>query len=86
MSKNGWMRFIITLLIIIGVQYAVNYALFLIGVTGIVAVIIMSLVMAFLFALLNYPQPFRRYCYKDPKFHSTFAIFFIIFFLFNLIF
>lgn len=84
--RINWSRFVITLLIIIAVNYGVGYLLMYLGIYGIAANLIMSIILAFTFAMINYPAPYRKQAYKDPNFHKMFGIFFIIFFLLNLIF
>lgn len=86
MFRVNWSRFILTLFIIIGVNYGVAYFLMRLGIYGLAANLIMSVILAFTLALINYPSPYRKQAFKDPNFHKMFGIFFIIFFLLNLIF
>ncbi len=84
--NNNIGRFIITLIIIIATQLVLGWLLAMVGISGIYAILLMSLAMAILFAYLNYPPQLRRYAVKDPHFHKMIAIFFVVFFLIDFLF
>lgn len=86
MMRVNLVRFLVTLLIIMVLQYVLAYVLALLGVSGIFAILVIAFVMAIFFAFLNYPAPFRKTAVKDPYFHKMVAIFFVVFFLVNLLF
>lgn len=85
-SNNPIIRYIIFIIGIIALQYLLGTILSIIGVSALIATIIIQLAMAFVFAYLYYPAPFRKYALRDPKFHMNVAIFFVLFLLINLIF
>jgi heme A synthase len=85
-TNNPIVRYVIFIVGIIAFQYLLGTILAILGVDRLIASIIIQLAMAFVFAYLYYPAPFRKYALRDPKFHMNVAIFFVIFFLINLIF
>lgn len=80
MIKFNWRRLIITYLIFLGVQFAAEYLLFKLGISGLLNIVIISLILAVCAELINYPKQLRKYCLKDPFFYRSIAIFFLIFF------
>lgn len=46
--------------------------------------IIFTIIISYLFAILNY-RGYRREMWRDPNFHKTFGIYFLIFFIFDLL-
>ena len=86
MNNNPIVRYIIFIVGIISFQYVVGTILNLLGVNPLIGTIIMQLLIAFVFAYLYYPAPFRRNALRDPKFHMNVAIFFVVFLVINILF
>lgn len=86
LNTNPIIRYVIFIIGIISFQYVLGSILSILGVNALIGSIIIQLSMAFVFAYLYYPAPFRKYALRDPKFHMNVAIFFVIFLIINLIF
>ena len=86
LNNNPIIRYVIFIIGIISFQYVLGSILSILGVNALIGSIIIQLSMAFVFAYLYYPAPFRKYALRDPKFHMNVAIFFVIFLIINLIF
>ena len=86
MVRNPLLRFVIFMALVILFQRALGYALSYIGLTGLAYFIVFELIMAFVFAYLYYPAPYRKDCLKNPKFHMTVAGFFAVFVVLELLF
>lgn len=86
MNNNPIVRYIIFIVGIISFQYVLATVLNLFGVNPLIGTIIIQLAMAYVFAYLYYPAPFRRNAIRDPKFHMNVAIFFVVFLVINILF
>jgi hypothetical protein len=86
MNNNPIVRYIIFIVGIISFQYVIGSILNILGINPLIATIIMQLSIAFLFAYLYYPAPYRRNALRDPKFHMNVAIFFVVFLVINILF
>ena len=72
------MGFIISLLIILGVQVALRYVLGFFNVPSIYIEMATDLVLAFVFSLWNYRSNSKKYAFRDVYFHRDIAIYFAI--------
>ena len=79
-------RFLLLILGILAINYVVTTFLSALGATGIVILIVVCIIMAFLFTMLNYPRGYRKYSLKDPQFHRAFVSEAIFLIVLNLIF
>ncbi len=70
-------RFVIYIVAIILIQRLLSMLLLALGINGVAYLIVFELIVAFLFAFLNYPGDKKGFI-KDPKFHKMFAIFFAV--------
>ena len=83
---NGIIRLVIFMFAIYFMQVVIVNILGLLGIGGLTGVIILEFIMAVVFAYIYYPAPYRKYALKDPKFHMSICIFFILFMAFQFIF
>ena len=79
-------RLIFMMLAIYLMQIVIVNILGLIGIGGLASVIILEFIMAVVFAYIYYPAPYRKDALKDPKFHMSICIFFVLFMVFQFIF
>lgn len=79
-------RFLLLILGVLAINYVVTTFLSALGATGIVILIVVCIVMAFFFTMLNYPRGYRRHALKDPDFHRAFVTEAIFLIVINLIF
>lgn len=79
-------RFILLVLGILAINYVITTFLSALGATGIVILIVVCIVMAFFFTMLNYPRGYRKHALKDPNFHRAFVSEAIFLIVLNLIF
>lgn len=78
------LSFIVSLLIIVAVDYLISFVFFLTGLPYYLATIVSTLLIAFIFTYLSY----RRHphgVWKNPAFHRSFATRFVIFMIINII-
>ena len=83
MVKFNVKRFLLTLLLIIGVSMLLNYFFNLMNITGIATLFIECLVFSYLLNYISYPRQLRKYCLKDKYFHRNCALSFLFLFLLN---
>ncbi|MDD4123634.1 MAG: hypothetical protein VB122_08145 [Erysipelotrichales bacterium] len=86
MNSRSIFRFIAIILGIFIFQKMLIFILGEIGLSGLSLIIVLELIMAFLFAYIYYPAPYRKQCFKDPSYHKNVAIFFGIFMILQLLF
>ena len=80
-------RFFISMLIIIGVQYATIFLCELVGINNVMIIrIVEDVVLAFVLTIFNYPRMVRKHCLKDPFFARNFLLLFLAFFAIDLLF
>ena len=77
--------FIISMLIIMVVDYVISFAFALTGLPFYAATIVSTLIIAFIFSYLSY-RNHPNGIFRNPKFHRDFAIRFVIFMIINIIF
>ena len=77
------MSFIASLVFIILLQLVLQIVLQFIGITGLIAEIIINLVLAIVFTYFLFSV---REKLKNPEFHKAFAIYFVVLMLFTLLF
>ena len=84
--RNSFFSIMISLVVFILLQYLIQAALIALGVSGIWFFILFDLILAFLFAYLQYPSIYRKQALRDPRFHMSFAMYFGILVVLDLIF
>jgi heme/copper-type cytochrome/quinol oxidase subunit 2 len=77
--------YFITLIIVIAIQYFLQIFLLSLGFSYVAIELIIDLVLAFIFSLLNY-RGRKKDAFKDPRFHRNVAIYFGIFVIVALLF
>ena len=80
-----FLSFIISMLIIMVVDYVITIAFAMIGLPLYLATIVSTLLIAFIFSYISY----RRRpggIFRNPRFHRDFAIRFVVFMIINIIF
>ena len=83
--RNPILRFLIFLVLIIAFQRGLAWVLSLTPLTGIWYLIVFELIMAFVFAYIYFPAPYRKGCLTNPKFHMYVAGFFAALILMQLL-
>ena len=72
------MSYFIILIIVIALQYALQFLLSGFGLPGITIELIINFVLAFIFSLINY-RGRKKDAFKDMNFHKSVFIYFMIF-------
>lgn len=78
------MTFLILFLFILILQYFLSYVFSMMGLNIYISDTLINLVLAILFSFLNY-RGYKSEAIKDPYFHRSIAIYFVIFMLFSLL-
>ena len=67
--------FIISLVIILGIQIGLQYLLYMLGLPNVAITIVIDLVLSILFSIFNFHG---REKLKNPLFHRSIAIYFVV--------
>lgn len=78
------MSFIIVFIVILVLQYALSYLFSMMGLNYYISDTLINLVLAFIFSIWNY-RGLNKETLKNPYFHRSVAIYFVIFMLFSLL-
>ena len=84
--RNSFFSIMLSLVMFILLQYLIQGALIALGITGIWFFILFDLILAFIFAWIQYPRIYRKQAIRDPRFHMSFAMYFAILVVLDLIF
>ena len=71
------MSYFLILIIVIALQYALQYFLAGLGLPGITIELIINFVIAFIFSLINY-RGRKKDAFKDIRFHRSVFIYFLV--------
>jgi len=75
--------FLLSFIIIIGIEFTLQYVLSMFNVPKTIITLVVNFVISIVFAILNY---MGREKFKNPSFHRTIAIYFVVLTIFSLIF
>lgn len=75
--------FLLSFIIIIGIEFTLQYVLSMFNVPKTIITLVVNFVISIVFAILNY---MGREKLKNPSFHRTIAIYFVVLTIFSLIF
>lgn len=78
------MSYFIILVIVIVLQYALQFVLGGLGLPGITIELIINFVLGFIFSLINY-RGRKKDAFKDIRFHRSVFIYFLIFTVISLV-
>lgn len=83
--KYDFKRILILFLIVIIVQYAATWVLAMLGIGGLVGLVIVDAIIAFVIMYIQVPSHLRRYALKTQSFHYNVLSYFVILLIITLI-